>query len=182
MLAMSPLFARFSAVVVAGLLLTGCSGAPAENRDDVASLATGAASGPSASASSAPERPLIRSDTSDAELQRMQEAWQDCLAKNGGSSKEDYAEKKTEDVPQSVIEADKKAAEACADMQPEEVWERAKRTDPLYADKLRDWITCVRAEGINAWESEGFITYESLPPPKQMKKVHACEEKVFGRG
>ena len=76
----------------------------------------------------------------------------------------------------------KKAEKKCVNKEPEEVWERAKRLDPAYADKLRDWVTCIRSHGIDAWESDGFLTFESLPPENQLKKVDECQDKAFGKG
>lgn len=174
--------------VALGILLSGCGGSDPHKGDDVASVAGAATSRPSASATPE-ERPLIRTDTSPEEEQRLYDVWEDCLAKHGAGTEEER--KLASDAAQGgpLSKADpagmakyKKAAAACASKEPEEVWERAKRLDPAYADKLRDWVTCIRAHGIDAWESDGFLTFESLPPDNQMKEVDACQDKAFGKG
>jgi hypothetical protein len=171
-----------------GVLLSACSGSTADSgtgtgKGDIASLASGA---PQATTSSTAtnERPLIRTDTSPEEEQRMWDAWQDCIEKNGGAPSNGAAGK----GPRPATDPDRqdpkamKAVEACANMEPETVWGRAKRLDPAYPDKLRDWVTCVRSHGIDAWESNGLLTFESLPPDNQMKKVDECQDKAFGTG
>lgn len=166
------------AVLTLGLaLMAACGGDKKDNaaqKDDVASIATGAASaGP---APSAEERPLIRTDTSAEEKERLWNEYQRCLDQHG-ITKERQDKAQTGGSPEEVA-----AVNACANKQPEQVWERAKRTDPDYNDKLRDWVTCVRAAGIDAWEHDGFLTFNSLPPADQMKKVDECQDKAFGKG
>ena len=145
-----------------GALLSACSGSAADSgtgQSDVASLVSVAP--PQASTSAAAERPLVRTDTSAEEEERMWETWQECLADNGGPSKMALADKRNADL--GLDAKAKKAEAACANKRPEKVWERAKRLDPAYADKLRDWVTCIRSHGIDAWESDGFLAFESLP-------------------
>lgn len=180
------------AVLAVALLLTGCSGgADDSSSDDVASVVS--IKPPQPASSSAPaspaERPLIRTDTSADEEERLMQVWLGCLEKNGAGTDEkrkmaaDSAAGPVAEKVDPAFEARYKRAEKlCADKEPEQVWERAKRLDPAYADKLRDWVTCIRSQGIDAWESDGFLTFESLPPENQMKKVDACQDKAFGRG
>jgi hypothetical protein len=174
--------------VALGVLLSGCGGSDPGKGDDVASVASVAAARPSASATSG-ERPLIRTDTSVEEEQRLYSVWNACLEQHGAGTgaKRKQAADAARGGPQpntdpGLSAAYRKAEAACADKEPEEVWERAKRLDPAYADKLRDWVTCIRAQGIDAWESDGFLTFESLPPDDQMKKVDECQDKAFGKG
>lgn len=175
--------------VALGVLLSGCGGSDPERGDDVASVASVAAPGPSASAASAAsgERPLIRTDTSAEEEQRLYDVWDECLEKNGAGTggKRKLAADAARGGPRANTDLAakyQKAEAACADKEPEEVWQRAKRLDPAYADKLRDWVTCIRAHGIDAWESDGFLTFESLPPDDQLAKVDECQDKAFGKG
>lgn len=174
-----------------GVLLTACSGSAADSntgtgKADVASLASVAPPQATTPSAAAEERPLVRTDTSAAEEERMWNTWTDCLEKNGAPSKQALAgagsgaNKARPNTDPGLEAKTKKAEAACASKEPEQVWERAKRLDPAYADKLRDWVTCIRSHGIDAWESDGFLTFESLPPDNQMEKVDDCQDKAFG--
>ncbi|AGL16306.1 hypothetical protein [Actinoplanes sp. N902-109] len=173
-----------------GVLLTGCSSGDRDDTGDVASL-TGAGSASSASSASpaatAEERPLIRTDTSAAEEDRLYALWQGCYKDHGFDPGEMKRAAATQEDGVAALTPERKVAwtkaeKDCANKQPEQVWERAKRLDPAYSDKLRDWITCIRAQGINAWESDGFVAYDSLPPDNELKKVDDCQDKAFGKG
>ena len=173
--------------VALGILLSGCSGTDNSQGDNVASLVS-VAPRQSPSAATSEERPLLRTDTSPEEENRLYGVWHACLEENGagtgvkGKLVADAAHGGTQNADPALV-AKYKAAEAkCASKEPESVPERAKRLDPAYADKLRDWVTCIRSQGINAWESDGHLTFESLPPDDQMKKVDECQDKAFGRG
>ena len=156
-------------------LLAACGDSPASpasnGKQDVASIAS--ASPTQAPAAQASERPLIRTDTSAEEVDRLYDAWGKCLEDHGVPRKGTG----TGDTP-----AQKQAAEACEPLHPESVWERAKRLDPEYGDKLRDWVTCIRAFGIDAWEENGFLAFNSLPSDADQKHVDECQRKVFGNG
>jgi hypothetical protein len=175
-----------------GVLLSACGGPEnSKDGDDVASLVTVEPRQPTTS-SAAPvsqERPLIRTDTSREEEKRLYDVWQACLEKNGaGTGKTRKAaapgapQAMSPNVDPAAEARSKEAEKKCGNQEPEEVWERSKRLDPAYADKLRDWVTCIRSHGIDAWESDGFLSFESLPPESQMKKVDECQDKAFGKG
>jgi hypothetical protein len=175
--------------VALGVLLSGCGG-PDNNTGggEVASLASVEPPQP-ATSSAAPaseERPLLRTDTSSKEEERLYDVWNACLAENGagtGKQRKAAADEMPKVNNDPALDAKYKRAEKkCLNKEPEEVWERAKRLDPAYADKLRDWVTCIRSHGIDAWESDGFLTFESLPPENQLKKVDECQDKAFGKG
>jgi hypothetical protein len=161
-------------------LLAGC--AKAAPSDDGPQVATVASAGPGAAPSpSAEERPLLRADMSAEEKQRLNDIWQRCVADNSGA---DLAtQKRLSDggagLPPEQKERYDKAVALCAAKEPEEVWERAKRLDPEYGDKLRDWVTCIRAFGIDAWEDNGFLAFNSLPDDEGQKHVDECETKAF---
>jgi hypothetical protein len=172
-----------------GVLLSACSGPEnSKGGHDVASLVSVEPRQPTTSSAAlvSKERPLIRTDTSREEEKRLYDVWQRCLEKNGGSTgaaPTPGAPPGMAAVVDPAAEARSKAAEKkCASQEPEEVWERAKREDPAYADKLRDWVTCIRSHGIDAWESDGSLAFESLPPDNQMKKIDECQDKAFGKG
>lgn len=174
-------------------LLTACGAeTPADEgtADQVVSLTT-ATPGSSTTATDPPERPLLRPDTSDAEEERLYDVWFDCLEEKGGRGRGPKQVPQADPgapapgaaapaAPDPAADARDAAAEkACEDLEPEAPWQRAKRLDPEYADKLRDWITCIRSHGIDAWESDGFVTFESLPPEDKMVHVNECEMKAF---
>lgn len=179
------------------LLLSACSGPSSDGSSDgsgqadVATLATEtAAAGASPTASpgaGAPqERPLLRPDASDEEEDRLYDVYWTCLSDHGVPG---YKKSEDGDVlaapkaaPGGGGEDDPAALAACANVEPEAPWQRAQRTDPRYADKLRDWITCVRSHGIDAFEEDGFLAFESLPSDDKMKLVDECEMKAFNVG
>ena len=172
---------RIAGAVLAACLtlLTACGADEPQtaDTDDVASLAT--ESPGTAATQAAPagqERPLIRPDSIREEVDRLYAEWSTCLADNGSPSKGDLS---AVDVDPDVLAASANAAKACANKEPERTWERAKRTDPKYADKLRDWITCIRSHGINSWEKDGALAFESLPSDEQRQKINECEMKAF---
>jgi hypothetical protein len=176
--------------VALGLLLSGCSGADnGQGSDDIASLVSAAPpeAGTPSAAPTSEDRPLIPTDTSSEEEERLYEVWQTCLdqngAGNGGRRKaEADAAAAGAKIDPALAAKYERAEKKCASKEPEEIWERARRLDPAYGDKLRDWVTCIRAHGIDAWESDGFLTFESLPPESQKPKIDECQDKAFGKG
>jgi hypothetical protein len=173
----SRLLVPFAALV----LLAGCAqSASSENGPEVATVAS---AGPTVSTGpSTAERPLLRADMSADEKERLYDIWQRCVTDNSGA---DLAtQKRLADsvggLPPEQKERYDKAVALCASKEPEEVWQRAKRLDPEYGDKLRDWVTCIRAFGIDAWEDNGFLAFNSLPDEQGQKHVDECETKAFG--
>ncbi|MDP9799452.1 hypothetical protein J2S43_007964 [Catenuloplanes nepalensis] len=160
---------RFTTGVALVLLLAACGAPPSSSSssdDDVVSLATGPA--PSAAA---PERPLLRPDATQEEEDRLLNTYYACLKEHGV----DITQRGSDATAQNWDAA----SAACAHLEPEALWERAERTDPHYADRLRDWVTCIRAHGIDAWEHDGHLNFESLPPEEQMPLVDECQAKAF---
>lgn len=176
---MPRLLVALVAITMVGLL-AGCGGegdgrtepAAGKGGKDVASLTS---PGASATGSSAPgERPLIRPDSSSEEKERLWNAWERCLDEHGLGKRELDKEQ--------ASKQEKESERLCGSKQPEELWQRAQRTDPQYADKLRDWVTCIRSHGIDAWEDDGFLAFNSLPPDDQMRHVDECQAKAFNAG
>ncbi|GIJ49258.1 hypothetical protein Val02_61440 [Virgisporangium aliadipatigenens] len=179
---------RTATLILALGLLAGCEKAP--EKPEVATLASDPATAASPSPAAA-ERPLIRTDTSPEEEERLWDVYLKCLADhgytkaggdaaNGGGSSGAAPRPALPDPRDEELSAAAEAA--CGSKKPEQVWERAKRTDPQYADKLHAWVTCIRAQGIDAWENDGFLAFKSLPPENEMKKVDECQDKAFGKG
>ena len=144
-----------------------------------ASASAGAGAGaPVVSASAtAEERPLIRTDTSAEEEDRLYEVWIACLEANGLPRKE------TGQQASISAEVEAKAQTACSSKYPESVWQRAKRLDPQYSDKLHVWVACMRSHGIEANEDNGFVAFESgLPSGSKEQWIDKCQDEAFGRG
>ncbi|MBQ0953055.1 hypothetical protein QMA61_36055 [Streptomyces coelicoflavus] len=86
------------------------------------------------------ERPLIRPDTS-AEEERIIQVCTGCLEQHGYQKLEGYSGKvgalhKPDSATLARNEAKfAPAQKACADKEPEELWQRAYREDPDYRDK-----------------------------------------------
>jgi hypothetical protein len=157
--------------------LTACSDQPKATTPQVATVASGTAqSSLPSTAAAANERPLVRSDMTTEEEDRLYATWKRCLTEHGMPEK-DLEFKQRSDNPDAEVTA---AFAACANLEPETPWQRSKRLDPAYGDKLRDWVTCIRAAGIDAWEDNGFLAFNSLPSDEQQVHVDECQRKVFG--
>jgi hypothetical protein len=169
---------RLAAVLAVAVIssLAACDGGSSTGTaaDDKPEVATIVSSGASPSASAASERPLIRTDTSVEESERLYKLYYDCLGQNGVEIDRGRPNQRSPKYEQ--------ARKACESKEPETIWQRAKRTDPEYNDKLRDWVTCIRAFGIDAWEENGSLAFNSLPSDEGMRHVDECQNKVFGTG
>jgi hypothetical protein len=161
--------------VVAVMVAAGCGESKPADRDNGVATIAGTAATPSASAAVS-EGPLIRTDSSADEVARFYKAYSDCLLSQGFDQRQARE--------RSGTPAFRKAEAACASKKPEEVWQRAKRLDPDYADKLHEWVQCVKVHGIAATASEdGYLSYANgLPDAKDQKSVDECQNKAFGTG
>jgi hypothetical protein len=179
------------AVVVAACG-SGVQDGTAADDGKVASLATesaGASEKPQAGGRSDPadERPLIRTDTSAEDEKRFYDQYQRCLKEHGDPrlqvwtpgdmSAPRMGPAREGDPPAAVA-----AAKDCVGKLPETVVDRAQRVDPAYTDKLRDWVTCLRAGGIDAQDRDGELSLKELPTEEQRKKIEQCQDKIFGVG
>jgi hypothetical protein len=147
----------------------------------VASIAGSA--GPGGSPSPQAERPLIRPDTSREEEDRLYSVYLQCISDNGGAkfpvpiSGGDAPPRPG--PPQTAEEeaAARKAAEACASLEPEATWERALRLDPTYRDKLQVWVKCLQGRGVEAYaDGDSLMLNDGLPPGNEIKE---CEAVAF---
>jgi len=175
-------FAVFITAAVTATALAACGENPAPNNDakqqDVATI-VGTKSPSAAASSAAVERPLIRPDTSDEEKDRLDQLWNECRKANGAKM-EIY---QGEEIVDKTAPESERATEKCVNKLPEDLWERAKRTDPLYEDKLRAWVKCIQSHGIKAKAEGKFLSYEKgLPSEAEQKFVDQCEMDAFGKG
>jgi hypothetical protein len=121
-------------------VLAGCGGPAAdEQRPDIATLRT-AAPPPNAPPSTiARERPVIRPDEGKAEFERYVAVWEECLNAQGVPRAS-----KGKRTGGAGYEA---AAAKCAHLYPENWMEREARTNPEYADRLRETAKCLKEKG-----------------------------------
>jgi len=187
---------RSAAVVVtAAVTLTlaaGCSGATKTDSSPGAQGTTGVASiqQPSAAASAkavAAERPLIRLDASDEEIQRVSNVFANCLLNNGlpktavmkGGSTIDPANiSDTWGLLSDKVRADLK--KNCASKQPELARDRAKRLDPAYADHMKAFIKCLKDHDIKAVLQDGELSsIDVMPSGSKAHWMQDCEQEGF---
>jgi hypothetical protein len=173
-------FAIVTAVVSVGMLTACADKSEPTGGGKQPDIATIAGKGPATSApSAAGERPLLRPDASAEEKERLYQLWEDCRKANGAKMMTvDGREIVDKRAPES-----EQASEKCANKFPEEIWQRAERTDPLYEDKLRAWVKCVQSHGIKAKADGRFLSYEEgLPSDAQQTFVDQCQSDAFGKG
>jgi hypothetical protein len=169
------------AVVAATGALSACGAESASGDEPNVATVAGASAGASvpvvSASATAEERPLIRTDTSAEEEDRFYEVWIACLEANGLPRKETGLQASVS------AEVEAKAQTACSSKHPESVWERAKRLDPQYADKLHVWVACLRSHGIKANEDNGFVSFEDgLPSGSKEQWIDKCQDEAFGKG
>jgi hypothetical protein len=160
-------------------LLAGCAGASGSTPLDgtrrssaVASIKPSAAAAISTTQAAAGDRPLIRSDMSDADTARLYQVYYDCLMAHAPGLS----------TPQAMKNPPAAAAAACASKQPEEAWQRARRLgDPKYLDEVHTWAACLTAHGIRAYEQDGNLELQDgLPPASSSQWLNKCQAQAFG--
>src|SRR5690349_18677160 len=187
---------RSAAVVVtAAVTLTiaaGCGGATKTESSPGGQGTTGVASiqKPSAAASAkavAAERPLIRLDASDEEVERVSDVFANCLLTNGLPEAAVMKGGYTID-PANISDAwgplsDKVRADLrknCASKQPELARDRARRLDPAYADHLEAFVKCLKDHGIKAVLQNGELSsIDVMPSGSKAHWMQDCEQEGF---
>jgi len=187
--------ARSGPAVVAlalAVLLSACAGAsdpggastPAAKNTGIASIAK-PTSGTDPTGPTEQERPLLRTDMSQADQRRLYVIYNACLQAQGLDITNKAA---LSSKPEKVEKAEK----ACLSKQPEEVPERAERADPAtYPDKMRAWAACLTTGGYKAHVRQGnIIKYDKGFEPGLINddKIYAkwhrvdqkCQKRVFG--
>ncbi len=129
------------------------------------------------------ERPLIRPDTTDQEYVALNNAWLRCLGDHGVPLRPpqgpDGIIKSTADLTDPKYRA---AADACAAKKPETWQDRDARTDPRYADHIREEARCLEAQGIKV-EITGNPPGISFTDDRQVSRALTlapdCERQAF---
>jgi len=176
---------RIAIVLTAAVSVTApaaCGGKPASNdgakQQDVATIV--GTKGASASASTAAaERPLIRPDMSADDIEHLYQLYYDCGKANGAKMVTEHGK----EIVDKTAPGNAQVMEKCADKFPEELAERAQRTDPLYDDKLRAWVKCVQSHGVKAKVVGKNLAFDGgLPSAAGQKFVDQCELDAFVKG
>ncbi|MEV7734939.1 hypothetical protein AB0O75_23190 [Streptomyces sp. NPDC088921] len=172
--------AVFTSVGAAGLIvLTACGGGGGGNGDtdkdrqgEVASLTSPAADGGSASASADPDtdRPQIRLDSTNEDVNRMYDAWLACLKEHGAEAK-------------YKVKPNDPAVLACKGKEPLDPPELDPAKNPDYSDDIRAMVKCMKGHGIKALVVDGQWGLESgdeINAPHYNEYVIDCQVKAFG--
>ncbi len=165
-------------------LLSACSssGSTAGSTDtaSVASLATPTTAAKAAATTpAAAERPLIRPDTSEAEVARMNKVYFDCLQDAGVPARmiKMFRAKQGSDADTAA-----KYEKQCGSKQPQQLFDRARNADPEFTDHLRADIACLNDHGIRAETRKdgGVWLLDDLPPDNKAHWLDDCEQQAFG--
>jgi hypothetical protein len=132
------------------LVVSGCGGSG--DTTTTADVATLRSDGPVASSAPAQERPLIRPDSSTADIKALEQAHFQCLEKEGVPvAKSENGEYGKPQDPAAL--QDKRwgpAFKACASKEPESWLDRERRDNPEFADYLREAVKCLQKRGFKA--------------------------------
>jgi hypothetical protein len=172
-------------------LVAGCGAAKtdtssgAQDTPGVASIQKPSAAAPAKAV--AAERPLIRLDASDEEIQRVSDVFANCLLTNGlpkpavmkGGYTIDPANISDVWGPLSdKVRADLK--KNCASKQPELARDRAKRLDPAYADHMASFVKCLKDHDIKAVLRDGELSsIDVMPSGSKAHWMQDCEQEGF---
>jgi hypothetical protein len=143
---------------------------------------TGTASAPARTTPAAVEGPLIRYDTSEAEITRLYRAYSACLKKQGIPLK---GGKGLSQDPETLARY-KRELTACAGKRPEDVPHREERKDPgAFQDHLRQQVKCMKAKGLdvvlippNGWGVSDEAAERGYEP--DFRVVNKCQLEAFG--
>jgi hypothetical protein len=180
-------------------LLTGCGGSPGDGGSGpaptVASVET-SASAPSSSTeavSPADARPVWRADSTNEEVDRWLDAWNECLYQHGlprpPKGSDPAADKKAQDAGRS----DPKfaaAQRACVSKEPEDYKDRLRRVDPQdYDDRAREFHECLKAKHVKVTPVTGkdnpdnnpmIFSFDDDSAADGLEASGKCEKKAFG--
>jgi hypothetical protein len=187
-----------AAVCGAAALLSACSSTQPAPSKDVASLATpGSTAAPSGSAAPPAEdsqRPQLRLDSSDDEIQAAWDGYYVCLKQNGHVmlSARKHAGPAGNEIESPDMNDDSPASEAaeakCKGKLPLQPPEMDAAKNPRYVDDYHEWVKCINEHGIPVVETDppgSGWTYNGtskVPPEQQAKIEKDCQQQAFGGG
>jgi hypothetical protein len=166
-------------------VLTACGGGSGGTDDgakagggDVASLPSSGTAGGSAKATTDPDagRPQIRLDSSQDDINRMQESWLACLKEKGGPNALTEYKVKDGKTP---------AGMACHSKLPLNPPELDPAKNPHYNDDVPVMIKCMNSKGIKSQPDEEYpgwamVSASEMALPNFDKAEQACQIKAFG--
>lgn len=157
-------------------VLAGCGEPAATDRSDVATLRTAAPAASPAPSAAARERPLRRPDDGPEVFDRYVAVYNKCLVDKGATTD-------TGAKPRIGTDAASKAAAAeCWHLYPENWLEREQRTNPEFADLLRDAASCLKAKGhdVTVGGDPVAIRYDdNASANKAYDDEQECQRKAF---
>jgi hypothetical protein len=173
--------ALIPALAVGLALLSACGspgGTGGTEQASVASLATPTTAEASTPKPPVAERPLIRPDTSKAEIARMTKVYLNCL-KDSGVPAATMKMFSAKGGPDSETAA--KYQKQCGSKQAQQLFDKARTSDPDFADHLRTDATCLNRHGIRAEiRKDGDIwLLDDLPPDSKAHWLDDCEQEAF---
>jgi hypothetical protein len=136
-----------TAVTLAVLATAGCGGSDETKSPQVPTLrsATATAQPPD----QAQERPVIRPDATEADIANLERAYMLCL-KNAGVDVDVPADGPV-GKPKSLDDPRMPAAsKICASKEPESWFDRERRDNPEFVDRLREAVKCLKDKGFEA--------------------------------
>ncbi|MFK4149288.1 hypothetical protein [Streptomyces sp. NPDC004065] len=154
---------------------TGVASAQDSRKEDASEDAKEASSSPAKV-----ERPLIRPDTSEEEKDRLNQVYQDCLAKHGAKmlKNEDGSWKGAFRSGDPKYPA---AQRACAHKERETLTMRSAREDPQFREKADRWVACLRKHDVVATVGDdGLLAFpDGTNLDHNIEWADKCEAEVF---
>jgi hypothetical protein len=185
---------KIACVLVActAVLLTACSGTQPPAQQDVASLAT-----PGSSSANAPakvdeaQRPQLRLDSGEAEINQAWDGYYGCLKQNGHkmmSAREHAGPSGPVDSPDMNDDspASKAAEDKCKGKMPSQPPEMDQKRNAKYVDDYHEWVKCMNGKGLPVVETDppgSGWTYNgpSKNTEEQNRRIeHDCMLSAFG--
>ena len=184
-------FARWAVLAALVAVLSACGSQahqdPAHQDPNVATL-TGTAPS-SAPAQNDSKRPQLRLDTTDAERDRLDTAYDDCLVAHGVKVNPIDQSGPVGNGPGRRLDQSgepKSAYVACADKLPLQPPELDEDKNPNFAAQWNDNVTCLRAHGLMVHVTKpGEWTYDSsdtVVPDNEAAIEKGCLLEAFGGG
>jgi hypothetical protein len=145
---------RRTAIVIVALMAGAAGCSSAEKAPEIATLRSPAAAA-SSTAGAAPVAPVIRPDSTFAEIARMQQPWMRCLKANGvpmrttddGLLDIDATGRTKETNGRSIATSDPKVVAACGKLMPVPAPELDEARNPYWADDYENYNKCLVAHG-----------------------------------
>ena len=167
-------------------VLAGCSGSPEQTAPEVVSLQPPGSAPASAPAAKAQVAPVIRPDTTSAEVLRMQQPWMQCRKANGVPMKTrdgllDIDAGRTGVNGRIMTTRDQKVVKACGKLQPVYAPELDEDKNPYWADDDDNYHKCLVENGVPLVKKDGKWWpgpgWGELPPNEPLEV--SCQAEAY---